>query len=192
MCQEVEMKVGKQPVALDTGEEVLPLTRPKEEDMVAQKPGKDIPMGKSSAISKQKCYSFDTNGWVRYKELINFDFRNTNSKARAVTKDEANLADKHAETQEYALDNLATLGSKGENLLTSASPVIGDQAADNAMIDDAYDGLTTTNTECQSVDCLAVALLYLSSKRELVSNRPSWDNQALPTMSTVKKVEAVN
>ena len=158
------MKVGKQPVALDTGEEVLPLTRPKEEDMVAQKPGKDIPMGKSSAISKQKCYSFDTNGWVRYKELINFDFRNTNSKARAVTKDEANLADKH----------------------------IGDQAADNAMIDDAYDGLTTTNTECQSVDCLAVALLYLSSKRELVSNRPSWDNQALPTMSTVKKVEVVN
>ena len=75
-------------------------------------------MGKSSAISKQKCYSFDTNGWVRYKELINFDFRNTNSKARAVIKDEANLADKH----------------------------IGDQAADNAMIDDAYDGLTTTNT----------------------------------------------
>ena len=186
------MKVGKQPVALDTGEEVLPLTRPKGGDRVAQKPGKDIPMGKSSAISKQKCYSFDTNGWVRYKELINFDFRNTNSKARAVTKDEANLADKHAETQEYALDNLATLGSKGEYLLTSASPVIGDQAADNAMIDDAYDGLTTTNTECQSVDCLAVALLYLSSKRELVSNRPSWDNQALPTMSTVKKVEAVN
>ena len=46
------MKVGKQPVALDTGEEVLPLTRPKEEDMVAQKPGKDIPMGKGSAISK--------------------------------------------------------------------------------------------------------------------------------------------
>ena len=103
---------GKQPVALGTGEEVLPLTRPKEEDMVAQKPGKDIPMGKSSAIFKQKCYSFDTNGWVRYKELINFDFRNTNTQARAVTKDEANLADKHAETQEYAMDNLATLGSK--------------------------------------------------------------------------------
>ena len=166
------MKVGKQPVALDTGEEVLPLTRPKEEDMVAQKPGKDIPMGKGSAISKQKCYSFATNGWVRYKGLINFDFRNTNTQARAVTKDEANLADKHAETQEYAMDNLATLGSKGEKLLTSASPVIGGQVADNAMVDDAFDGQTTTNTECQVVVCLAVALLYLSSNRELVSNRP--------------------
>ena len=58
MCQEVEMKVGKQPVALDTGEEVLPLTRPKEEDMVAQKPGKDIPMGKSSAISQAEMLLF--------------------------------------------------------------------------------------------------------------------------------------
>ena len=57
------MKVGKQPVALGTGEEVLPLTRPKGGDRVLQKPGKDIPMGKGSAISK-KCYSFATNGWV--------------------------------------------------------------------------------------------------------------------------------
>ena len=76
------MKVGKQPVALGTGEEVLTLTRPKGGDRVVQKPGKDIPMGKGSAISKQKCYSFATNGLVRYKGLINFDFRNTNTQAR--------------------------------------------------------------------------------------------------------------
>ena len=46
------------------------------------------------------------------------------------------------------MDNLATLGSKGEKLLTSASPVIGGQVADNTMVDDAFDGQTTTNTEC--------------------------------------------
>jgi hypothetical protein len=40
------MKVGKQPVALGTGKEVLPLTRPKGGDRVAQKPGKDFPNGK--------------------------------------------------------------------------------------------------------------------------------------------------
>ena len=61
------------------------------------------------------------------------------------------------------------MGSKGEKLLTSASPVIGGQVADNAMVDDAFDGQTTTNTECQVVVCLAVALLY---NMELVSNRP--------------------
>ena len=70
------------------------------------------------------------------------------------------------------MDNLATLGSKGEKLLTSASPVIGGQVADNTMVDDAFDGQTTTNTECQVVICLAVALLYLSINREPVFNRP--------------------
>ena len=70
------------------------------------------------------------------------------------------------------MDNLATLGSKGEKLLTSASPVIGGQVADNTMVDDVFDGQTTTNTECQVVICLAVALLYLSINREPVFNRP--------------------
>ena len=65
---------------------------------------------------------------------------------------------------------------KGEDFLTSASPMGGGQTEDDTMFNNECDGQSSINTERQSqaVLCLAVVLVYLSSKGEdsLVRTRP--------------------
>ena len=144
--------MGKQSAPLEFREEITSLTGSKGEDRLSQGSGKDILMEKSSDIY---------NRCEKVIYLIDLCFRTRNTQAR--TEDKTYSAEK------YSADNLVTLGSIGEMLVTLASLWNGGQVADVGKAKDT--------PEAQAVVAIAVTILYLKGRREqlLESLESDWE-----------------